>query len=92
VAGLLGSLEGIQLVQLSRPDECCGFGGTFAVDQEAVSSMMGRDRIADHLQAGAELVTGTDVSCLMHMDGLARRTKQPVRFQHIAEVLEEATR
>jgi L-lactate dehydrogenase complex protein LldE len=90
VAGLLGSLEGIELVQLARPDECCGFGGTFAVDEEAVSGMMGRDRIADHLKAGADVITGTDVSCLMHMDGLARRWKQPVRFQHIAEVFQEA--
>ena len=67
-----------------------GFGGTFAVAEEAVSCMMGRDRIADHVKAGAEVITGTDVSCLMHMDGLARRTGREVRFRHIAEVLAEA--
>ena len=58
--------------------------------EEAVSCLMGRDRIADHVKAGAEVVTGTDVSCLMHMDGLARRAGQPVRFRHVAEVLAEA--
>jgi L-lactate dehydrogenase complex protein LldE len=90
VASLLSSLEGIELVSLARPDECCGFGGTFAVAEEAVSCMMGRDRIADHVKAGAEVITGTDVSCLMHMDGLARRTGREVRFRHVAEVLAEA--
>jgi L-lactate dehydrogenase complex protein LldE len=90
VASLLRGIEGLELVELSRNDECCGFGGTFAVVEEAVSCLMGRDRIADHVKAGAEVVTGTDVSCLMHMDGLARRTGLPLVFRHVAEVLDEA--
>jgi L-lactate dehydrogenase complex protein LldE len=88
--GLLESLSGITLVELSRPDECCGFGGTFAVSEEAVSCMMGRDRIHDHLQAGAEVITANDMSCLMHLDGLIRRHRQPLRVLHIAELLVEA--
>jgi L-lactate dehydrogenase complex protein LldE len=91
VRGLLEKLDGIELVSLTRPDECCGFGGTFAVAEEAVSCLMGRDRIVDHVKAGAEIVTGTDVSCLMHMDGLARRAGQKLSFRHVAEVLAEAT-
>lgn len=87
VGMLLSSLGGIQLVPLARPDECCGFGGVFAVTEEAVSCMMGRDRIADHLRAGAEVVTGTDMSCLMHLEGLIRRDKQPLRVMHVAEIL-----
>ena len=90
VAPLLRSIEGLELVALTRPDECCGFGGTFAVAEEAVSTFMGQDRIADHLRAGAEVITGTDVSCLMHMDGLARRAGSPVAFRHVAELLAEA--
>jgi L-lactate dehydrogenase complex protein LldE len=90
VASLLSSLEGIELVPLERTDECCGFGGTFAIVEEAVSCGMGRDRIADHVKAGAKVVTGTDVSCLMHMDGLARRARQPLQFRHVAEILSEA--
>jgi len=90
VGRLLQQLEGIELVSLTRPDECCGFGGTFALAEEAISCLMGRDRIADHMKAGAEIVTGTDVSCLMHMDGLARRARQPLEFRHVAEVLAEA--
>jgi L-lactate dehydrogenase complex protein LldE len=84
---LLESLDGIELVELARPDECCGFGGTFAVSEEAVSCMMGRDRIHDHLTAGAEMITANDMSCLMHLDGLIRRDCQPLRVMHIAELL-----
>lgn len=65
---LLESLDGIQFSQLSRADECCGFGGTFAVSEEAVSCMMGQDRIHDHEQAGTEVLTAADMSCLMHLD------------------------
>ena len=84
---LLEMLEGIELVQLRRPDECCGFGGTFAVNEEAVSCMMGDDRIADHEQAGAQVLTANDMSCLMHLEGLIRRQKKPMRVMHIAEIL-----
>jgi L-lactate dehydrogenase complex protein LldE len=89
---LLESLEGITLVELSRPDECCGFGGTFAVSEEAVSCMMGRDRVHDHENAGAEVITANDMSCLMHLEGLIRRDKKPLRVIHIAELLVEAMR
>ena len=84
---LLASLEGIEIVELSRPDECCGFGGTFAVSEEAVSCMMGLDRIHDHEQAGANVITAADMSCLMHLQGLIRRQKKPLRVMHIAEIL-----
>jgi L-lactate dehydrogenase complex protein LldE len=87
---LLASLDGIELTGLVRPDECCGFGGLFAVSEEAVSCMMGLDRIADHEQAGAEVLTSTDMSCLMHLDGLIRRQKKAIRVMHIAEILAEA--
>jgi len=90
-SALLERIEGLQLVELSRPDECCGFGGTFAVTEEAVSCAMGRDRIADHERAGAEIIAGGDVSCLMHLEGLLRRSAKPLRTMHIAELLAEAT-
>jgi L-lactate dehydrogenase complex protein LldE len=89
---LLEGIEGLQLAELSRVDECCGFGGTFAVSEEAVSCAMGRDRVADHERAGAEVITGADSSCLMHLDGLIRRDGKKLRVLHVAELLEEATR
>jgi len=87
---LVSQLRGIELVELERPDECCGFGGTFAVTEEAVSCMMGRDRIADHVRAGAEVIAGYDMSCLMHLDGLARRDGTKLPIVHVAEMLEKA--
>ena len=87
---LLAELRDIQLVELQRRDECCGFGGTFAVNEEAVSCMMGRDRVADHERGGAEVITGVDMSCLMHLDGLIRRDRRPLRVMHVAEVLAQA--
>jgi L-lactate dehydrogenase complex protein LldE len=84
---LLAMVEGLTLVELQRPDECCGFGGTFAVAEKDVSCLMGEDRIIDHEDAGAEVMTGYDSSCLMHMEGLASRQKKPLRFVHIAEIL-----
>lgn len=87
---LLESLEGITLTQLTRPDECCGFGGTFAVSEEAVSCMMGNDRIFDHEQAGTDVMTAVDMSCLMHLGGLIKRQKKAIRVIHIAELLREA--
>ena len=88
---LVEPLRGIELVSLSRPDECCGFGGTFAVSEEAVSTLMGRDRIADHVRAGAEIIAGYDQSCLMHLEGIIKRQKATLRVMHVAEILEGAT-
>jgi L-lactate dehydrogenase complex protein LldE len=87
---LLVNLRGIELVSLERTDECCGFGGTFAVGEEAVSCMMGDDRLADHRQAGTEILTGVDMSCLMHLEGLLRRQAEPMRVMHLAQILDES--
>jgi L-lactate dehydrogenase complex protein LldE len=88
---LLNMVKKIQLIQLDRKDECCGFGGTFCVAEEAVSVKMGKDRIADHVKQGAEVITGSDMSCLMHLEGILRRQKSPVRVKHIAEILNSNT-
>jgi L-lactate dehydrogenase complex protein LldE len=84
---LLKMVEGIELVELDRKDECCGFGGTFCVTEEAVSVKMGKDRVADHLHHGAEYITAADMSCLMHLEGILRRQKSTVQVRHIAEIL-----
>ena len=90
VQSLLECLEGIDLVSLDRPDECCGFGGTFAVNEEAVSCMMGNDRIHDHETSGTQVLTGVDMSCLMHLEGLIRRQKKTIRVMHVAEILAQS--
>ena len=89
---LLRMVKGIVLVQPERPDECCGFGGTFAVAEKDVSCLMGEDRINDHENAGAEVIVGYDSSCLMHMGGISNRQKRKLKFVHIAEILNGAAK
>ena len=84
---LLKEVKGAELMPVSREDECCGFGGTFAVTEEAVSVKMGKDKVQDHLDSGVEVITATDTSCLMHLEGLINRNKQPLKVLHIAEIL-----
>jgi len=84
---LLSGMQGLEFVPLDRADECCGFGGTFAVSEEAVSCMMGRDRVHDHVKHGAQVLTAQDMSCLMHLWGLINRDKQPLKVMHVAEIL-----
>lgn len=84
---LLSKVADIELVELDREDECCGFGGTFAVTEDAISAAMGKDRIADHVNHGAQIMTGADMSCLMHMEGLINRDKQPIKVMHITQIL-----
>ncbi len=84
---LLESLSGIELTQLERSDECCGFGGTFSVNEEAVSCLMGNDRLDDHQRAGTEVLTAVDMSCLMHLGGLISRAERPLKVMHIAQIL-----
>ncbi|MEL6841839.1 MAG: (Fe-S)-binding protein [Bacteroidota bacterium] len=86
---LLQNVSGLELVDLQRQDECCGFGGTFAVSEAAVSVRMGQDRLGDHQSANVEIVTGGDMSCLMHLQGIAKREERPLRFMHIAEILNQ---
>lgn len=84
---LLRHVKGLELVEPQRPDECCGFGGTFSVFQEGLSVKMGVDRVRDFLATGARYVTAADSSCLMHLEGIIRRNKQPMKVIHIAEIL-----
>jgi L-lactate dehydrogenase complex protein LldE len=84
---LLNMVRDLELIPLNRADECCGFGGTFCVSEEAVSVKMGTDRVQDHLQHGAEYITAGDMSCLMHLEGILKRRQSPVKVIHIAEIL-----
>ena len=70
-----------------RPDECCGFGGMFSMEEKEVSVKMGQDKLQRHIDTGAEYITGPDCSCLMHMQGIARNGKSPIRFIHVVEIL-----
>jgi L-lactate dehydrogenase complex protein LldE len=84
---LLRKVRGIEFVTPDRPDECCGFGGSFSVFEEPVSARMGYDKVEDHHRAGAEYIVSADMSCLMHQKGCAERLGLDVRFIHIAQIL-----
>jgi L-lactate dehydrogenase complex protein LldE len=84
---LLSAVKGIRFVVPKRPDECCGFGGTFSVYEEPVSARMGYDKVQDHRAAGAGYIVSADMSCLMHQKGCAERLELPMKFLHIAQVL-----
>ena len=84
---LLSMVKGIQLSKTKRSDECCGFGGTFCVFEEAVSVKMGKDRIVEHDDNNVDYITGGDTSCLMHLEGILKRQGSKVRTIHIAEIL-----
>ncbi|GAB3493042.1 (Fe-S)-binding protein [Spirosoma knui] len=87
ISRLLKQVRGLELIELDRYDECCGFGGAFCVSEAAVSARMGQDRVDDHVKNGAQVITGGDVSCLMHLEGIVRRRKLPVRVMHVSEIL-----
>ena len=84
---LLGLVEGVDILKPERADECCGFGGTFCVTEEAVSVKMGQDRIKEHDANAVEYIVGADTSCLMHMEGILRRQGSKVQVKHIVEIL-----
>ncbi len=84
---LLRMVKGLQLSKPLRADECCGFGGTFCVFEEAVSVKMGKDRIKEHAVNEIEYIASADVSCLMHLEGILNRNGSAVKTIHIAEIL-----
>ena len=87
---LLSLVNGIEVVMPAREDECCGFGGTFCVTEEAISVRMGQDRVKDHEDKNVEFITGGDMSCIMHLQGIASREGRKVKFMHLAEILNQA--
>jgi L-lactate dehydrogenase complex protein LldE len=84
---LLAAVRGIELVELPEAEECCGFGGTFAVKNADVSSAMLADKVRAVLDTGAEVVCAADNSCLMQIGGALSRQRTGVRTAHLAEVL-----
>jgi L-lactate dehydrogenase complex protein LldE len=84
---LLRKVKGLELVELPAADECCGFGGTFALKNPEVSTAMLADKMREVLDTGAEVVCGGDRSCLMHIAGGLSRVHSGVRAVHLADIL-----
>lgn len=84
---LLAGVRGIDLVELPRAEQCCGFGGTFALKNAATSVAMGFDKARAACDTGAEILVASDNSCLSHIGGLLSRQRSGMRVMHLAEVL-----
>ena len=84
---LLRAVRGIDLVELPGAEECCGFGGTFALKNADVSIAMGSDKARNVLDTGAEVLVAGDNSCLAHIGGVLGRQRSGVRTMHLAEIL-----
>ncbi|WP_030918000.1 (Fe-S)-binding protein [Streptosporangium amethystogenes] len=84
---LLEQVRGLELVPLPGADECCGFGGTFALKNPAISAAMCADKVHNVTTTGAEVLCAADNSCLMHIGGTLVRQRAGVRIMHLAEIL-----
>lgn len=84
---LLSQVKGLELVELKDSETCCGFGGTFSVKYEPISSAMAEQKIDQAVATGAQYLISTDMSCLMHLDGLIKKRKIDLQVMHLADVL-----
>ena len=89
---LLKNVRGIDLVDLPRHDECCGFGGTFSIKNPDVSAAMLADKMESVIESGAEVLCAGDRSCLMHIGGGLERIRAGVKTLHLAEILASTDR
>lgn len=84
---LLQRVKGLELVEMNETETCCGFGGTFAVKFDAISAAMADQKIKNALATGATHIISTDLSCLMHLQGIITKNEIPLSTMHIADVL-----
>jgi len=84
---LLGAVEALELVELPAADQCCGFGGTFAIKNADTSTAMLADKMRNVLDTGAEICTAGDSSCLMHIGGGLSRIRAGAKTLHLAQIL-----
>lgn len=84
---LLNKVKGLELMEMSETETCCGFGGTFAVKFDSISTAMAEQKINHAMDTGASCIISTDLSCLMHLDGVIKKKKLPLTTMHIADVL-----
>jgi L-lactate dehydrogenase complex protein LldE len=84
---LLEKVHGLELLPLKDNETCCGFGGTFAVKFDAISTAMAQQKVNYALKAGADYIISTDSSCLLHLQGYIDKQGLPLKTMHLADVL-----
>lgn len=84
---LLKNVKGLELREMKDSDICCGFGGTFSVKFEAISTAMAEQKVQNAIDTGAEYIVSTEASCLMHLDAYIKKHNLPIKTIHIVDVL-----
>jgi L-lactate dehydrogenase complex protein LldE len=84
---LLRLVKGLELIEMAERDTCCGFGGTFAIKNPAISTAMAEKKVQHALETGASFIVSTEASCLMNVNGYIAKHKLPIKGIHLADVL-----
>ena len=84
---LLAQVAGLELIEMEESETCCGFGGTFAVKNAAISTAMAEKKVINALATNAEYVISTEASCLMNINGFCAKNKLPLKGIHLADIL-----
>ena len=84
---LLKNVRGLDLKEMAQTETCCGFGGTFSVKFSAISNAMAEQKIHHAIESGADTIISTDMSCLMHLQGIITKKDLPLKTLHVADVL-----
>lgn len=87
---LLNHVRGLELIEMTEAETCCGFGGTFAAKSPSISTAMGEVKCASAAETGADYIISNDASCLMHIQGLLNRQGRPIKGLHLAEILDQS--
>lgn len=87
VRTLLSKVKDIEVVEMNESDVCCGFGGTFSVKYESISSSMAERKVKNALETGAEYMVSTEMSCLLHIEGYIKKHNLPLKVIHIVDIL-----
>jgi L-lactate dehydrogenase complex protein LldE len=84
---LLRMVKGLELIEMPERDTCCGFGGTFAVKNSAISTAMAEKKVLNALKTGVEFIVSTESSCLMNVNGYIAKHKLPIKGIHLADII-----
>jgi len=84
---LLSKVRGLELLEIKDNETCCGFGGTFSVKFEGISTAMGEQKVKNVVDTNADYLVSTDLSCLMHLNGIIQKKGHSIKSMHLADIL-----
>lgn len=84
---LLSNIKGLEIAEMVDSDVCCGFGGTFSIKHETISTAMAEQKVRNAIETGAKYIVSTEASCLMHLDAYVKKQKFDIKCMHIADLL-----